>query len=855
MKDEDITRVSDVDQTLQDENATVRHSPSDTGTWSGETDGKLSLSGAMRTPSTGAFGRYENLQPLGAGGAGVVYEAYDPNLDRVVALKALHADTEISDAKRARFIGEARVMAKLEHPNIVPVHEINEGVTGRIYFTMKRVRGVTLQSIIEGLDRGDPEVVAIYTPVRLIDIFQGICDAMGFAHDKGYIHRDLKPENILVGDFGEVQVMDWGLQKRVGEADPDETLDDREAPMGLGYRTMVGTVAGTPRYMSPEQGRGEEVDHRSDLYSLGLILYELLTQKSAIEGTTVEEILEKVKTPDWIPPRERNPVAGIPRELEAICMHCLRADKEQRYGSVMALLADIRRYRHGEPVSVFREPWYQLLLKWCKRHPVLSASVFTGVTAALVLTVSFGMARQFQSRSLMSEGDHYRAEGDRSFVRAVTVLESLDALRVEVTSRDLGRKEQNLIEVLEDEEAAFLNDYEKAMVFYSQAARFGQSTERRAAMISIYQNRFRFAEMESDTRSMRQIHRLLAGWFEDRPEALTVQASQLLADFSDRVSGLGQCRVTAPKGVDWRLVPLRDEGGRWVEAEPLPATSSAYQKLQPGPYLVRYKSERAEAIYSFVLGHSERMDIVIDAPVAAPEGYVFIPEGPYWRGGAQSRQYRQHQAWLPNYFISRYEVTFKDYLRYWRSLDSSERERDMGRVRFDRGQRAYQDAWNEDGVLIKELKTEWPVVGVTVESAMRYCAWWSAETGRSVRLPSDAEWEKAARGGDARLYPWGQGVDSGWAFTSENRPARVAHGLFAKPGSLPFDRSVYGVMDLGGNVREWTGTRFEGRDGLHMVKGASASVGQRFLYSDYASDTPVVPTDVGFRTVIEFTAK
>ena len=621
----DESSTPDADYTLQDEGATIPHGADDTVAWSGNVDGSLSLGDKRAVP--GVFGRYENLHPLGAGGAGVVYEAYDRNLDRQVALKALHADTDISDARKARFVGEARVMAKLEHPNIVPVHEINEGGTGRMYFTMKRVRGVTLQTIIEGLDRREADFVEAYPRERLIDIFQSICDAIGFAHDKGYIHRDLKPENILVGDFGEVQVMDWGLQKRVGEVSPADE-DELDSGDGLGYRTIVGTVAGTPRYMSPEQGRGEEVDHRSDLYSLGLILYELLTQRSAIEGTTVEKILEKVKTPNWIPPRERCPDAEIPRELEAICMHCLRADKAHRYDSVMELLADIQRYRHGEPVSVYQEPWYQLAWKWCRRHPVVSASVFSVVMAVIVLLVSFGLARSIQSNSLMVEGNRYRAVGDEAFSRAITVLGDLELVRAEQVAREPVESEVRLARQLEGLETEFLNNYEKAIVFYSQAARFGQSDERRAAMSSIYANRFQFARLERDVKSMQQLHQLLQGWFRDQPDALTSEAQALLDQFADGVAGLGGCRVAAPAGVSWTLVPLVDEDGALVEGQALESDEGGlYTSLLPGAYILRVRGGGASSIMSFRLEHAEQKEIVLEMPVAAPEGMVFIPAG------------------------------------------------------------------------------------------------------------------------------------------------------------------------------------------------------------------------------------
>ena len=542
----------------------------------------------------------------------------------------------------------------------------------------------------------------------------------------------------------------------------------------------------------------------------------------------------------------------IPRELEAICMHCLREDRDHRYGSVMDLLADIQRYRHGEPVLVYQEPWYQLAWKWCRRHPVVSASVFSVVIAVIVLLISFSLARTIQSNNLMAEGDRYRIIGDQAFGEAIGVLQELELLRAELVSRDPDEKELRLERTLEGFEGTFLNNYEKAIVFYSQAARFGQSAERRAAMSSIYANRFRFARMERDVKSMQQLHQLLTGWFEDQPAALTAEAQLLLDQFADGVAGLEACRVTAPEGVSWTLIPLKDVDGALTEGEGVePTEPGVYASLLPGAYILRVRSDKAESIMSFRLDHAEEKEIVLETPIAAPEGTVFVPAGRYWRGGAQSRQFRMHKAWLPAFFIGTHEVTFDAYLTYWKTLSEAQRRADMARVRFDPAIRAYQDAWDQRGNLIEPLQGGWPVVGLTAESAMRYCAWLSETRGQTVRLPTAAEWEKAARGGDGRLYPWGNGLVLDHALIAENIDAKAKVGLFANPGWMVEDRSVYGVMDMGGNVREWTGSRFGDGKGRFMVKGSSASVGQRFLFCDYASDTPVVPTDVGFRIVIE----
>ena len=175
----------------------------------------------------------------------------------------------------------------------------------------------------------------------------------------------------------------------------------------------------------------------------------------------------------------------------------------------------------------------------------------------------------------------------------------------------------------------------------------------------------------------------------------------------------------------------------------------------------------------------------------------------------------------------------------------------MSRVQLREENRRFVDAWGDDGRLIDALGPDRPVVGITQAAAADYCRWLAERLGRTVRLPTAEEWEKAARGVDGRDYVWGNGFQAAFAYILENEEARASHGLFAPVRSFPHDRSVYGAFDLAGNAREWTSSRF-GEDSLFFqVKGASASVTKGFLYCCSASDTPVVPTDIGFRYVME----
>jgi len=280
--------------------------------------------------------RYELIEKIGQGGMGTVYLARDRELDRPVALKVLNVQAKEAQAE-ARLAREARVIARLEHPGIVPVHDSGVLPDGRLYYAMKLVRGRRL----------DEQVSPATALSERLGLFQKICDAVAFAHAHGVLHRDLKPQNIMVGPFGEVLVMDWGVAKEVKQASP---APDGEAKNGVASgtgNTLDGTVLGTPGYMAPEQARGEgDVDQRIDVYSLGAILYYLLTgqtpapcEQAGQSGIARPRLFDR----------------SIPRPLEAICLKSLEGDRELRYANVPELSGDVADFLAGQRVRAYPE--------------------------------------------------------------------------------------------------------------------------------------------------------------------------------------------------------------------------------------------------------------------------------------------------------------------------------------------------------------------------------------------------------------------------------------------------------------------------------------------------------------------
>jgi len=292
---------------------------------------------------TTGFGRYVGFKPMSKGGSAILRTCRDKNLGRTVVMKTIHPHLADNQYMISRFLREARVTAQLQHPVTVPVYDIGRDLESRLYFTMKKVAGDNLRDIIERQIEGDEEAIETYNLERMLGVLIQVCNGLSFAHVHGVVHRDVKPENIIVGRFGEVVLLDWGVAKVWSTPDDDPTARAIEHEV----LTDVNQRPGTPLYMSPEQVRGGgAIDARTDVYSVGALLYEVLTLSEPLRGSRVTETFELIKNEKPIPPRKRAPDRPIPARLASISMRALEKDPENRQATMVELIAELRDFRN-----------------------------------------------------------------------------------------------------------------------------------------------------------------------------------------------------------------------------------------------------------------------------------------------------------------------------------------------------------------------------------------------------------------------------------------------------------------------------------------------------------------------------
>ncbi len=344
--------------------------------------------------------KYKVLGSIGRGGMGIVHQARDLRIVRNVAMKVIKTSSQFSRENVLRFVDEAQLTGQLQHPNIIPVYELGLDEYGEVFYTMKYVKGTTLDQILRRIREGEEVAIKKYPLATMLTAFQKICDGVAYAHSMGVVHRDLKPDNVMIGEYGEVLVMDWGLAKKMAAGMHDEHLGDTKPQLPAsdlrGFETLNGLIVGTPPYISPESARGEldRIDPRSDIFVLGAILYAILTLRPPFPGKEFGELIEQIVTGQFAHPTTYSqpvsplrpteppppgpdgvncvlshlPNRRVPEGLAAIVVKAMATEPELRYQTVAEFQADILSWQGGFAPKAERAGIGRQLILWGGRH-------------------------------------------------------------------------------------------------------------------------------------------------------------------------------------------------------------------------------------------------------------------------------------------------------------------------------------------------------------------------------------------------------------------------------------------------------------------------------------------------------
>jgi serine/threonine protein kinase/formylglycine-generating enzyme required for sulfatase activity len=783
--------------------------------------------------------RYSIAEELGQGGSGRVLSAVDQKLGRVVAFKVLKDSS--NEEIKARFLQEARITACLEHPGIIPVYDVETPDSAAPFYVMRLVSHRSLHEILK-----QPPPRAEWSLARLCTIFVQVCRAVDYAHAHNVTHRDLKPENILLGEYGEVYVADWGIAKRASnkakQHEPSNSISpailrlsaalsmSESAQMTSGRSstgstksgslrtgstksgstnsgtnsssfdalTEDGVILGTVGYMAPEQIQGgDAVDFRADLFSLGVILYQILTGHKPFRQKTAKATLEATLHSEPIPPRTRFP--ACPFLLEELCLQLLSKNPEDRPISAGHVAKEVEDFLEG---SKEKEKRREAALQLMER-----AAIFVSRYEELD-----------EQRSLWL----FEASEMKKQIKPWEPLEQ----KLPVWQLEAQAKEAYL------EQAKAMTS---ACELYSQALILSPDVPgAREGLAALYVTRV-FAAEEARDEASRIYYEALV--FENDTKGKYRKMLQAEAQLNIKSNPPGAL-VTALR-YEERDGILRPSHGKALGTTPLTFS------LPPGNYLLRFSlNGYPDTQYPLVLrrGETYQANPRLYTRAEIGEGFQYVPAGSCTIGGdreAVSPLPRQEVS-VKGFAIHKFPVTLREYLEFINDLQRTDpkqaKKRRPGELNSSEPW-AIQDSSGRwipspriiagEGLLYcpQESYPDLPVTAIDWFDAVAYCKWRSQRDGCQYRLPTEVEYEKAARGTDERAFPWGSTFDPLFCKMIDSRQG------FCQPepiGAFVFDESPYGVRDLAGSMRSWIADIHEELDletslsEREIIEGASA---------------------------------
>lgn len=817
--------------------------------------------------------RYEDLGLIAQGGMGEVRRVKDRELNRVMAMKVLRSKWLNHPEVMIRFLEEAQTTAQLQHPGVVPVHELGYLPDGRIYFTMKEIRGRTLSEEIRVFhsmlkDKGSDTVHFKEDEhfKALIEAFAQVCEAVGWAHSRGVVHRDLKPENIMLSQLDEVLVIDWGLARIADRRDAlssllpkqDEILTHRSHSESSAWNTHLGEVIGTPAYMPPEQARGEhdQLGPTADVYALGAILYEILSGRPPYDGETFARILYKVLEGPPPPPTPHPPTSKQFQEQTGF--HVPETPKAMRIPSQNSIPVT-RLDSHDQWESPIA------LLNICERSMARLPKERYASATELAQDVRLWLQQQAQTHPHASPRDSVHEA--RRLLESIYQYKKQEALLRRQAKESLqsvqGHQPESRKEYgwsLEEEARLIFNkvhctEWKALHTLQSILQEQPQHREARALFLHYCQTQHQRAEHNQDLQRVFHYESLLRNY--DPQAWVAYSHAPVLFQLE-----------TDPVHVQVTWFSYKQERRKWVlqKEKSLGTTPLQGVQLPPGRHVLKLESPTTDTVYfpiylerskSWYNQHPEAFKpSILQLPKASTidTNETYIPAGSCWIGGDSEAPHSLHkqETWIDSFIIQTKPVTHAQYLEFLNDLLLKDQIEEA--LRFAPRNPEHPDTIlyekNEQGRLTLRKEGQhvdaqhWylntPVTWIDWSCAQAWTEWYAKRTQKPWRLPSELEWEKAARGVDGRFFPWGNWLDPTWCCMQQSHSTSPR---ICSVHSHPLDSSPYGVKGMAGNIREWCADTWQPHGPEFQHK--SYSIHTQSLFSDPSSETEFVATRGG----------